>query len=68
MVVCTVDEVVNSRSLLTSSGPDEIIVLSVGDAGVDFSVFTLEMGCASSGSYGIFSFGSGVDIFCPGIG
>ena len=65
MVVCSCDKVVNSCSLLISTGSDEIIVLTVGD---DFIVFTLEMGCASSGSYGISSFGSSVDIFCPDIG
>ena len=67
MVVCSCDKVVNSLSLLRSTGSDKIIVLTVDDADVDFFVFTLEMGCASSGSYGIFSFGSGVDVFCPDI-
>ena len=68
MVVFSCDKVVNSLSLLRSTGSDEIIVLTVGDADANFFVFTLEMGCASSESYGIFSFGSGVDIFCPNIG
>ena len=50
LVVCSDILVAISTSLLTSIGSDEITVVILGDVGAKFFVFTLDIGCASSGS------------------